>query len=161
LRGKYVELNDRKDAIERLGGKIRTFADKVDEVKTKLGENDSAYVKMFQDLQNLRRILVRRSEKWNEAKQALVRFADEIERARVIWEAGLAAAEAREQSGLTEDEFFAKLKTDTALDAIQDAYNQALGSLDSELLEDGITPALSAGVSNTINVTPSKSKINA
>ena len=53
----------------------------------------------------------------------------------MIWEAAQAAAAARETSGLTEDEFYAKLRAETAFDAIQKSYNDALASLDTAMLE--------------------------
>lgn len=143
LRRKTVALDDRKTNIEKLAGQIRTFADKVDEIKQNYGEKDTGYVKLSRDLVDLKRLYKHRCDKWNEARAQLTRFAEEIDRAKMIWEAGLAAAAARETSGLTEDEFFAKLKTETAFDSIQDSYNQALASLDASLVEDS-KPATSA-----------------
>jgi hypothetical protein len=136
LRRKTVALNDRQTNIEKLAGQIRTFADKVDEIKQNYGEKDAGYVKLSRDLVDLKRLYKHRCDKWNEARRQLTRFAEEIDRAKMIWEAGLAAQAARETSGLTEDEFFAKLKTETAFDSIQDSYNQALASLDAALVED-------------------------
>jgi len=135
LRLKTVALDDRKTNIEKLNGQIRTFADRVDEIKAKYGVNDGGYVKLSADLADLRRIYKRRCEKWNEARTQLSLFAEQIDRANMIWEAAQAASAARETSGLTEDEFFAKLRTETAFDAIQDRYNQALASLDTDMLD--------------------------
>lgn len=135
FRAKSIALDDRKTNIEKLNGQIRTFSDKVDGIKDKYGDKDSAYLKMSRDLLDLRRIYKNRCEKWNEAHTQLGLFEEQIERAGMIWDAANAASAARETSGLTEDEFFAKLRTETAFDAIQNNYNQALASLDTAMID--------------------------
>lgn len=140
LRRKTVALDDRKTNIEKLNAQIRTFGDKVDEILNRYGKTDGGYIKLSRDLLDLKRIYKHRCEKWNEARVQLDRFAEEIDRAKMIWEAACAAADARETSGLTEDEFFAKLRTETAFDTIQNSYNQALASLDTALLDEPSTP---------------------
>lgn len=148
LRRKMVDLDQRKTNIEKLNGQIRTFADKVNEIKEKFGPKDNGYLKLNNDLEDLKRIYRHRCTKWNEARNQLDRFAEEIDRANMIWEAACAAAAARETSGLTEGEFMAKLKTETAFDAIQNSYNEALASLDTALLDNP--------QSNVIDITPVK-----
>lgn len=138
LRTKTVALDERKTNIEKLNGQIRTFADKVDDIKSRYGPGDPGFVKLSADLTDLRRIYAHRCEKWKAARAQLERFGEEIERANMIWEAGQAAAAARETSGLTEEEFFAKLRTDTAFDAIQSSYNEALASLDTAMLDEPV-----------------------
>jgi septal ring factor EnvC (AmiA/AmiB activator) len=157
LRKKTVALDERKTNIEKLNAQIRTFADRVSEIRDKYGANDSGFVKLSADLADLRRIYKRRCEKWNEAHVQLGLFGEQIDRANMIWEAAQAAAAARETSGLTEDEFFAKLRTETAFDAIQDSYNQALASLDSDLLEQpAALPSPQARAVEIPNVTSKK-----
>ncbi len=136
LRLKMSQLDQRRINIEKLNGQIRTFADSVDEIKDKYGEKDNAYIKLSGDLRDLRRIYENRCSKWKDAKLSLDKFAEEIQRANMIWEAAQAAAAARETSGLTEDEFFAKLRTETAFDAIQGQYNEAIASLDTAMLDE-------------------------
>lgn len=136
LRDKMVALDERKKNIQKLDGQIRMFSDKVDGIKTKYGPQDSGYLKLSADLTDLRRILAHRGQKWKEARKQLDRYGEEIERASMIWDAGNAAAAARESSGLSEDEFYAKLRAETAFDAIQTGYNEALASLDTALLEE-------------------------
>lgn len=136
LKDKTVVLDNRKNAIERLNGQIRTFSDKVDGLKERFGANDSGYIKLSRDLVDLRRVYTSSVSKWNEAHKQLGLYEDEIERAGMIWDAAQAAAAARETSGLTEDEFFAKLRTETAFDSIQNNYNTALAAIDTAL-DDG------------------------
>lgn len=140
LREKTIALDNRKTAIKTLDAKIRTFSDKVDGLKDRFGAQDSAYIKMSHDLIDLRRVLTSSSDKWNEAQRQLGLYSNEVDRAGMIWDAAQAAAAAQESSGLTEGEFYAKLKSETAFTSIQDNYNSALASLDTTL-DDGKTPA--------------------
>lgn len=135
LKDKAKALSDRKDAIEKLNSQIRTFSDKVDEIRASYGAEDAGYLKLSRDLADLRRVYGHRCEKWKEAREQLKLYEEEIKRANMIWEAAQAAAAARETSGLTEDEFYAKLRAETAFDAIQKSYNDALASLDTAMLE--------------------------
>lgn len=137
---KSVALDERKTAIEQLNGKIRTFSDKVDGIKAKYGPKDASYAKLSADLQDLRRIHADRSLKWRNAHAQLLKYAESIERAKMIWEAGLAAAAAHESSGLSEDEFYQKLRAETAFDSIQNSYNEALASLDTSLMDEPAQP---------------------
>lgn len=160
LKNKTVALNDRKSAIEKLNAQIRNFADKLDDIKERFGANDSGYIKLSSDLQELKKVYKHRCDKWNEARRQLDRFAEEIDRAGMIWEAAQAASAAREASGLTEDEFYVKLKTETAFDAIQLGYNEALASLDSSLIDDPVKALPSGNERQVIELTPSNVKVN-
>lgn len=151
LRDKTVALDQRKTAIEKLNGQIRTFADKVEDIKSRYGPQDGGYLKLSADLSDLRKVAANRAEKWKQARQQLERYSEEIDRAGMIWDAGQAAAAARETSGLSEDEFYAKLRAETAFDSIQNSYNEALASLDTSLMEGDadrrvidVTPAQAA-----------------
>lgn len=160
LREKTVALDSRKTAIEELNGKIRTFADRVNKIKDEYGATDSAYLKLNGDLSDLRRIYANRCEKWKQAKAQLDKFAESIDRGKMIWEAGLAAAAARESSGLTEDDFYQRLRTETAFDAIQDGYNQALASLDTSLMDEPVAlPARNPNNVIDINAVEMKAKV--
>ncbi len=153
LHDKTVALDGRKTQIEKLNGQIRTFADKVAGLKEKYGVNDSGYVKLAGDLTDLKRIALNRAEKWKEAKKQLERYEESIDRAQMIWEAGNAAAAARESSGLTDEDFYARLRAETAFDSIQQNYNEALASLDTSMLEEpAVQAALPAASSTTIDV---------
>ncbi len=144
LKDKAQALGKRKEAIETLNSQIRTFSDKVDEIKSRYGTEDGGYQKLSRDLADLRRVYSHRCEKWKEAREQLKLYEEEIQRANMIWEAAQAAAAARETSGLTEDEFFAKLRTETAFEAIKKSYNDALASLDTAMLEDPSTASIEA-----------------
>jgi hypothetical protein len=142
LKDKAAALGKRKEAIETLNSQIRTFSDKVDEIKATYGSEDAGYQKLSRDLSDLRRVYAHRCDKWREARDQLKLYEEEIKRANMIWEAAQAAAAARETSGLTEDEFFAKLRTETAFEAIKKSYNDALASLDTALLDGPSTASI-------------------
>lgn len=142
LREKMIQLDDRKTAIERLKAQIMTFGDKVSDIRAKYGVNDSAYIKLSADVANLNRVYANRCAKWKEARHQLEQYQETIDRANMIWEAGCAAAAARESSGFTEADFMSKLKTDTAFDAIQTNYNEALASLDTAMIDEPTPPKL-------------------
>lgn len=128
-------LDQRKTAIGRLNGQIASFADKLDAIGDKYGKADSNYVKLASQLKDLKRVSKNREDKWQAAYVQVKLFAQEIERAGMVWEAAQAAAAAQESSGLTEDDLMAKLKTDTSLDTIRDAFNTTLASLDTDLMQ--------------------------
>lgn len=155
LKDKAQALGKRKEAIETLNSQIRTFSDKVDEIKASYGAEDAGYQKLSRDLADLRRVYAHRCEKWKEAREQLKLYEEEIKRANMIWEAAQAAAAARETSGLTEDEFFAKLRTETAFEAIKKSYNDALASLDTAMLDEPSTASLnlSTGAAKTRSLT--------
>ncbi len=142
LKDKAQALGKRKEAIETLNSQIRTFSDKVDDIKATYGAEDSGYQKLSRDLVDLRRVYTNRCEKWKEAREQLKLYEEEIKRANMIWEAAQAAAAARETSGLTEDEFYAKLRAETAFESIRKSYNDALASLDTAMLEGPSTASI-------------------
>lgn len=139
LRKENVALDERKSKIEKLNSAIRNFDSQIQEIANKYGKQHPAYIQMSKDLIDLRRIYADRCNKWNKAMKELKRFADEIECAQTVWDASQAAAAAREASGLTEDDWMTELKTKTALDSVQNSYNEALASLDTAMLEDAPT----------------------
>ena len=155
LKDKAEALGKRKEAIETLNSQIRTFSDKVDEIKASYGPEDAGYQKLSRDLADLRRVYAHRCDKWKEAREQLKLYEEEIKRANMIWEAAQAAAAARETSGRTEDEFYAKLRTETAFEAIKKSYNDALASLDTALLEEtsSISIAIPARTTKTRSTT--------
>ncbi len=136
LRKEMVSLDERKTKIEKLNGAIRNFKSQTQDIANKYGTNDPSYIQMSRDIVDLERVYADRCAKWNKAAKELKRFAEEIEKAQMIWEAAQAAAAAREASGLTSEAWETELKTKTALDSIQSSYNDALASLDTSMLEE-------------------------
>lgn len=152
LRQKTVALDERKTSIETLDGQTRTFADKVDGIKQKYGAQDSGYIKLNSDLVNLRKVLANRQQKWKEAYRALQQYGEEIDRASMIWDASQAAAAARESSGLSEDEFYQKLRSETAFDSVTNSFNSALASLETSMLPDEAEKEATASSATPVQV---------
>lgn len=132
-REEVLVLAEREKAVQRLNGQVRTFADKVSAIATRYGPNDPSYIKLSGDLKGMRQLAENRVLRLREARDALVKKAEAIQRASMIWDAAQAATAAQESSGLSEAEFFTQLRTETAIDAIQNSYNEALASLDTML----------------------------
>ncbi len=146
LNRQRVALDERKVAIGRLNGQITTFEDKLGTIGDKYGRQDSAYTKLAAQLKDLKRVAQNREDKWQLAFVQVGRFEQEIERAGMIWDAAMAAAAAQETSGLTEEDFMAKLKTETSLDTIRTTFNETLASLDTDLMQ--------SDAERMVNVTP-------
>lgn len=153
LNRQQIALDERKTAIGRLNGQISTFKDKLEGIGKKYGEQDSAYVKLASQLKDLKRVAGNREDKWQLAFVQVKRFEQEIERAGMIWDAAQAAAQAQESSGLTEEDFMAKLKTETSLDTIRITFNETLASLDTDLMQ--------SDAERMVNVTPPQAALPA
>jgi hypothetical protein len=157
---KSIELDNRKKAIEQLKARIRTFADGVNELGQKFGTDKPDYIKLLNDLKDLNRIQENRVATWKKAHKQLELYATEIDKAVMIWDISKAAAAARESSGLTEDEFYAKIKSETAFDSVQNGYNEAIASLDTMLVEDKPLE-ITEGNKNVIELTGNTVKVTA
>ncbi len=153
LQRQMVALDERKGAIGRLNGQIATFSDKLQVIGKKYGVGDAAYVKMLQQLTDLKLVAKNREDKWQAAFAQLKQFEQEIERASMIWDAAMAAAAAQETSGLTEADFMARLKTETSLDTIMTTFNETLASLDTDLMQ--------SDAEKMVNVTPTQAALPA
>jgi DNA-binding protein H-NS len=133
LRKQMVELDKRREATNRLKAQVMNLTDKLDDYKAKWGASGADYQKLLAARDNLKRLHEHRLNKWDDAHVELGKWSREIERAKDLWAAACAAADAQEESGLSEDDFFQKLKTETALDSIKTSFNTQLASLDTEL----------------------------
>lgn len=142
-------LGQRKDAIEKFDTKTRTFGDKLDGFKRNYPTDAPKYQQIYDSMMLL---LQRQRAQWKEANKNLNLFNGEIDRAKAMYEMALAAAAAKEGSGLDEDAFNARLKTETALNSITDGMNSAFAQLDSLVDESEKTE---------INVTPAPAQIAA
>lgn len=138
-------LDERKHKIETFDAKTRTFGDKLDQFKRDY-PSDAPKFQITYDQMML--LLKKQRLQWKEAAKGLQDFAGVITRAKAMYAMALAANEAKQGSGLDEDAFYAQLKTETALDSIQDGMNQAFSQLDTLVLESdnddimkNVTPA--------------------
>lgn len=127
-------LGERKKGVESMAGAIRTLDQAVDNLEREF-PNSPELPQMRQDQTELMKLLEARQRDWQEAYISLGEFAKEIKRVERLWEVSLAAAKARQQSGLTEDEWMSKLKTQTSIDAIRTQLNTQLSALNTENMQ--------------------------
>lgn len=138
-------LDERKTAIETFAAKTGTFGGKLEGFKRQYPEEAPKFQHTYDQMQLLLR---RQREQWSEANRGLALFAGEVKKAKAMWDMALAAAAAREGSGLDETAFLAQLKVDTSLDTISEGMSRAFAQLDTLIME---------GDANAqINVTPAK-----
>lgn len=127
-------LEDRKRGIEDMAGAIRTLDQTIDKLESEFPDSPEL-PQMRQDQAELEALLKARRADWQEAYISLGEFAKEIQRVARLWEVSLAAARARKQSGLTEEEWMSKLKTQTSIDAIRTNLNTQLSALNTENMQ--------------------------
>lgn len=145
---------EKQEALEAVKQKIHKFATKVNNyglnVK-KFTEDFPQDAAMFtQTHAEMTALLERRKAKWQEARDNLDKFAKEITRANAIWEMSQATAELREAAGDLEENFFQKVRKETALDAVQQSLAASMADLDQMMMEeiDLRTPTQRPALSN-------------
>lgn len=133
-RKQTIELNNRKKAIEEMGGAIRTLDEAIDSLEREFPDSPEL-PQMRQDQEELMKLEAARQQDWQEAYIALGEFQREIRRVGKLWEVSLAAARARKQSGIAEEEWMSKMKTETAIDSIRTHLNTQLAALNTERMQ--------------------------
>lgn len=94
---------------------------------------DSQYFETAAD--RLTELLKFQEQKFLAAKDATERYSGEVEKTQAIWEMGKAAAEATAGTEFTEEDFFAKIKSETAIDSAHQQLEVAFSQLDQALLD--------------------------
>jgi hypothetical protein len=140
LQGEYLNreklLEERKDRIERFQTKVNGFESKLEGFKRQFPEESAKFDKVLSGMQDL---LSRQKYAYKAARAELKLFGGEIEKAQAVWEMSIAASDAAEGTSVEED-FFSRIKTDTALDAVTDSMNGAFAQLETSLLDRVDTP---------------------
>jgi hypothetical protein len=127
-------LEERKAAIETMSGAIRTLAEAIQKLAREFPDSPELE-QMKQDYADLRSIEQSRMDGWKEAYSTLGEFAKEIKRAARIWDVATAMAKARGASGLSEEEWQAKMKAETSFDAIRTKLNTEMSALNTEKMQ--------------------------
>jgi hypothetical protein len=133
-RRRSVALNDRRAGIETMAGAIKTLKKTIDDLAREFPD-DPELPQMLADHQELLSLKQEREQAWLEAHAELGEFEKGIRRASRLWDVSLAAAKARGQSALSEDEWQAKLKTEVAFDTIRSKLDSQLSALSTERLQ--------------------------
>lgn len=137
LQNQYAErqlaLGKFREAITNFSASVKSFQDKLSEFKVKFPQDSE---KFADQLSQMKRLLDLRRSKFKEAQISLEQFDSEIARANAIWEMGLAAASLNAAAGMTEDDFLAKIKVETALESVSQTMNSAFAELETSLVEE-------------------------
>ena len=127
-------LEERKKGVEAMAGAIKTLDQAIDSLERDFPDSPEL-PQMREDQAELTKLLDNRRADWKDAYISLGEFAKEIQRVSKLWDVSLAAAKARQQSGLTETEWLSKLKTQTSIDAIRTNLNTQLAALNTENMQ--------------------------
>lgn len=149
-------LDDRLEKIKMFSAKTGTFASKLDGFKRDYPEEAP---KFDETLSQMKQLLALRERQYKQAMASWQLFNKAIDKASAIWDMGKAAIEATSGTKMSDDDFFAKIKINTSLDAVTDQMNLAVSELDTSLLEDNepaipvsAVKALPAPAGNVIDI---------
>lgn len=126
-------LVERKAKVEAFLGMVISFRTKTEAFAVRFPKESPKFQSVLL-MQEQKAELKKNS--WRRAKADLVRFESEIEKAQAIWEMTCAAADVDAAGGGNEEEFYAKIKTETALDAITLAMDESFAALEMDLLDN-------------------------
>ena len=133
-------LMERQQALSDFSSKITIFATHVRQFESKLASFSAQFpseVGKFQEqLDAMRRLLQLRRDRYEEVKKQLQLFEIEVKKAEAIWKMSQAAAELNKAAGMESGDVFAKIKSETAVDAIELSLNQSFAELETALLEE-------------------------
>lgn len=139
LQNEYMQheqsLLSKQDHIVAFAADVKGFAGELEELKQKF----PAKAPMFNEqYQNMRALLENRKQKYEAAKEALLLFANQIEEAKAIWKVAQSALRVTKTAGSVQDEFFSRLKTETAFDSVQLSMNTAFAELEGSLMDESV-----------------------
>jgi translation initiation factor 2B subunit (eIF-2B alpha/beta/delta family) len=128
------QLEERRKGLESMNGACRTLDQAIDSLERDFPDSPEL-PQMRADQGELLALLESRKQDWQDSYISLGQFANEIKRVGKLWEVSLAAARARQQTGLSQDEWMSKLKTQTSIDAIRTKLNTQLSALSTERMQ--------------------------
>jgi len=127
-------LQQHFESIGKLRTKCLIFEGRVGEFAKKYPAQAPQFQKQ---LGAMLEVLAAHEDRYTKTSAEVQVFSDEIAKASAIWEMSLAAAEAAETTRESAAEtFYARIKTETALDAIQEAMTTSFSQLDQLRLEN-------------------------
>jgi translation initiation factor 2B subunit (eIF-2B alpha/beta/delta family) len=128
------QLEERRKGLESMNGACRTLDQAIDSLERDFPDSPEL-PQMRADQGELLALLESRKQDWQDSFISLGQFGNEIKRVGKLWEVSLAAAKARQQSGLSQDEWMSKLKTQTSIDSIRTHLNTQLSALSTERMQ--------------------------
>lgn len=132
-RARQEALSKFELSIKAFGAEVLGFKEKLIGFKKTYPSEAERFDAQFHQMQAL---LNSRKEKYKLAHQNLSVFDGEINKARAIWEMAQAAAAMNRLAGVNEEEFYAKIQVETALDSVQKSMSIAFSDLEVSLLEE-------------------------
>lgn len=127
------QLGRMREAIRTFHASIRTFHGKLQGFREQFPQDSKLYDDQYNAMCQL---LELRKEKYREAKHNLEVFASVIQRAKAIWAMAQEAAKMRNAAGADVEEFYGRLKVETALDSVTNALNLSFADLEDALLDE-------------------------
>lgn len=132
--------SEQSEALDRFRSSISEFRMEVSNFSSQIEVFASQFPqdaeKFKAQLATMHRLLKMREERYLEAATELRKFSAEIKRAEAIWKMGQAAQRLNKAAGFSEDDFMARIKTETALDSVQSSMNRAFADLETSLLDE-------------------------
>lgn len=136
LQNQYIEKGN---ALQAFRESIKTFSAAVKNFETKVETFSQAQpdeAERFQEqLATMNKLLDYRKTKYSQAKKNLEEFELTIQKASALWDMSQEAAKMNKLAGMQTGDPFEKIKTETALDAVQTGLNRAFADLEDSLLD--------------------------
>lgn len=130
---KMTNLGQRGEDIRKFGASVGQYESEVTEFSKLYPDRAPTY---RAQLTKMRELLEIRKRKFLEAKESLRKYDLEIQKASAEWKMSQSALRLARDAGMSEDDFFNKIKSETALDSVQESLNMAFADLDFALLEE-------------------------
>lgn len=130
---KVEMLHRMKESIKTFYGSVKTFYGKLDGFKRDFPSDTKQFEDQYAAMMQL---LELRKAKYEDAKNNLVKFESVIKRAKAIWQMAQEAAKMRNAAGADVEEFYSKLKVETALDSVTQSMNSAFADLELALMDE-------------------------
>jgi DNA repair exonuclease SbcCD ATPase subunit len=160
LQNQYIKG---KEKLADFREKIKDSVAEFENFKSKLAGFVQKYpqeAQKFEDAKlKLSRLITQHKTRFQKAEQELEAQQAEIVKASAIWDMANALNAASDAVGMTEEDFFARIQTETAFDSVTKNFNSALAELEVGFLEETEVKA-SAGVALNTPVTKEKIGIN-
>lgn len=122
-----------KTRITAFRTEVSGFADKVEVFKAQFPKDADKFARQ---LEGMNMLLARREAKYKQVKAELEQFEAEIQRADAIWQMSLAAQALNAAAGMENEDVYAKIKTETAIESVQYSLNKAFAEMQTELMDN-------------------------
>jgi len=134
------EYNSKMQHLGSFGDTIKGFSANVNSYEAEVAEFSKLYPdrapKYKEQLDKMRELLNLRKRKYKEAKESLHAFDLKIQELSAEWNMSQSALKLAKQAGMSEDDFFSKIKTEAAFDSVQNSTNMAFADLEFALMDE-------------------------